>query len=138
MKQKLNCILLVDDDPATNFLHKRVIQKEDCAEKIATVENGEQALQYLQSLVAENLPAPELIFLDINMPIMNAWEFLEAYHLLPEAQKNKTVIVMLTTSLNPDDELHAAKFPDISAYHFKPLDKNILQEILEKNFAALM
>ena len=138
MKQKLNCILLVDDDPATNFLHKRVIQKEDCTEKIVTVENGEQALQYLQSLAAENLPAPELIFLDINMPIMNAWEFLEAYYLLPEAQKNKTVIVVLTTSINPDDELQAAKFPDISAYHFKPLDKNMLQEILEKNFAALM
>ena len=132
VKQKLNCILLVDDDAATNYLHKRVVKEEGCAEQIVTADNGAAALKYLQQLAAENQPPPELIFLDINMPVLNAWEFLEVYQKLPEEQKSKSVIVMLTTSLNPEDENRAGEYSEIASFKFKPLDKNMLTEVLEK------
>ena len=132
MKQKLKCILLVDDDAATNYLHKRVVKDEGVAEEIVTADNGEVALKFLQQLAAENQPPPELIFLDINMPVVNAWEFLEVYQHLPEAQKSKTVIVMLTTSLNPEDQTRAGEFAEIASFKFKPLDAEMLNEVLEK------
>ena len=132
MKPKLNCILLVDDDLAINYLHTRVVKEEECAEKIETATNGEAALRYLQSLAAVGQPPPELIFLDINMPRMNAWEFLEVYKQFPESQKSKSVIVMLTTSLNPDDQARAGEYAEIASFKFKPLDKDMLTEVLER------
>lgn len=138
MKRKLNCILLIEDDAATNYLHTRVLKMAGCTEQIATADNGQEALKLLHTLASENKPAPELILLDINMPVMNAWEFLEAYNRLPENEKGSTKIIMLTTSLNSDDEVRAGAMPGINGYYMKPLDSTMLDEILEKHFAVLM
>ena len=136
MRQKLNCILLVDDNDADNFIHEMVIKQLDCAEKIVTAENGEEALTFLTTaLTSGKYPKPDLIFLDINMPKMNGWEFLEEYEKLHIDQKAKIVLVMLTTSLNPDDKMLAAQKPLILNYIDKPLTQESLTEILEKNFS---
>ena len=79
MKKKLHCIMLIDDDPATNFYHRIILRDGGWAQKIVEVKNGEEALQYLQTPFGIDNPRPSLIFLDINMPRMNGWEFLEAY-----------------------------------------------------------
>jgi CheY-like chemotaxis protein len=138
MKRKLNCVLLVDDDPATNFLHTKAIKGADCTEEIATAENGEDAISYLEQRAAQNLPVPELILLDINMPIMNGWDFLLAYQELPQTQKELSKIVMLTTSMNPDDEKRAKTFPEIKEFNFKPLDKAMMHSLIEKHFPELL
>ena len=108
MKQKLNCILLIDDDKPTNFINEVVIKQLDCAEKIVVVQNGSEALDYLKSKDDGEHPQPDLIFLDINMPAMNGWEFLEKYTELDKKQHGKVVVIMLTTSLNQDDEKKAS------------------------------
>jgi CheY-like chemotaxis protein len=138
VKRKLNCILLIDDDPATNFLHARAIKGAGCAEDVITAENGEDALTYLQQRQQQKLAAPELILLDINMPVMNGWEFLTAYNKLKEAEKRNSRIVMLTTSMNPDDELRASAFTDVKDFHYKPLDKEMLLLMLQKHFPGLI
>lgn len=138
MKRKLKSILLIEDDPATNFLHARAIRSEDCAENIITAEHGEAALKLLIGLIARNEPAPELLLLDINMPVMNGWEFLTAYAQLPEDFREGTRIIMLTTSMNPDDEVRAGSTPGINGFKLKPLDKAMLHEILEKHFSQQM
>ena len=138
MKRKLKSILLIEDDPATNFLHARAIRSEDCAENIITAEHGEAALKLLIGLIARNEPAPELLLLDINMPVMNGWEFLTAYAQLPEDFRAGTRIIMLTTSMNPDDEARAGSTPGINGFKLKPLDKAMLHEILEKHFSQQM
>jgi CheY-like chemotaxis protein len=122
----LSCILLVDDDEATNFLHSLIIKRSGIEAHTQVTYNGEEALEYLCSKgkYVENGPAfpqPGIIFLDINMPNMNGWEFLEAYHRLPPEQKADIVIAMLTTSLNPDDELKANEQAELSGYLKKPL-----------------
>ncbi|WP_020533064.1 response regulator [Flexithrix dorotheae] len=131
MKKKLNCILLVDDDEPTNFLHEMVISDFDCTEKIVSVQDGNEALEYLKS---SHKDKPDLIFLDINMPGMNGWEFLEAYQHLEEKQKVSVVVMMLTTSLNPDDEIKAKKYDLIHGYKKKPLTEEILKEIIHTYF----
>lgn len=135
MKQKLNCILLIDDDEPTNFLNRMVIEEMDCSKRVEVMQSAKEALKYLTNTTPEgDYPRPDLVFLDINMPAMDGWEFLEKYNQLPEDQKAKIVVVMLTTSFNPEDEMKAHKIPGISGFWNKPLTPEILLSILHKHF----
>ncbi len=139
MKKRLSCILLIDDDEPTNFLNCHVLKEADCAEHIEVVQGAQDALDFLtNSGRFKNLnncfPAPELIFLDINMPAMDGWEFLDKYRFLSDGQRGKIVVVMLTTSLNPDDELKAKETPHVSGFANKPLTRQMLNDILIRHF----
>ena len=134
MKKKLNSIMLIDDDQATNFLHKLVIKKADCTEDVHIELNGEAALNYLNTQIDGKYPKPDLIFLDINMPRMNGWAFLEEYHKLIDGQQGVAVIVMLTTSLNPDDLELAKKFSEISEFKNKPMTQAMIMDIISRYF----
>lgn len=132
MENKVNCILLIDDDVAVNFIHERVISKSGCCDKVIIARNGQEGIDFLTTKVDGKYPQPDLIFLDINMPVMNGWEFLEAYSDLEKEQKGREIIVMLTTSLNPDDHDKAKQISHIDAFHPKPLNIDSLNSILEK------
>lgn len=131
---KLKSILLIDDDDATNFLHTMVIKKVNCTDNIIVKTNGEEAINYLKTETDGKYPQPSLILLDINMPIMNGWEFLQEYKKLEENQMAETVIVMLTTSLNPDDKERALSFTQINDFKSKPLTPDGLKDILKSFF----
>ncbi|HTM92293.1 MAG TPA: response regulator [Flavisolibacter sp.] len=140
MKNKLNCILLVDDDEPTNFLNQIVIEELNITEQIRVAQNGQEALAYLKQTGSgdEDFPLPDLILLDINMPAMNGWEFLERYSHLPAHQKANVVIVMLTTSLNPDDRAKAHEISEVTGFETKPLTVDKLQALLEKYFPEVL
>src|SRR5215831_9893611 len=104
MKKKLSCILLIDDDEPTNFLNKLTITENGYADYVQVVPGGQEALDYLTNsgpfnTTEDDFPRPELIFLDINMPSMDGWEFLEHYKKLKQSEIEKIIMVMLTTSL---------------------------------------
>ncbi len=134
----LNQILLIDDDKATNYLHKRVINRAGCALEVVEKLDGTEALEYLTTPIDGEFPRPELIFLDLNMPLMNGWEFLEAYKQLPEEQRGGQVIVMLTTSLNPDDRERADGIQQVSDYLSKPLTTELLKDLLAKYYPDVL
>ena len=135
MKTKINCVLLVDDDEATNFIHKHVIQAADFADQVKIAENGLQALDYLNSIHDSDYVKPDLIFLDINMPVMNGWEFLEQYKQLDEELKGQMMVVMLTTSLNPDDKANSKAIGGIDHFMSKPLTVEMLHDLQLRYFA---
>lgn len=137
MKKKLHCILLVDDDLATNYIHTKVIQKAEIVEKIVAVTDGFDALEYLKEDKSEEYICPDIIFLDINMPGMDGWEFLDEYKKLDEVKKAKVVLVMLSTSLNPDDASMSKAIPSISGFKNKPLTVPLLENIIETHFPDL-
>jgi len=116
--KKFKCVLLVDDDEPTNFLNKLTLKKYGCAEKIISVFDGQQALDYLDTCTDGDFP--DLILLDINMPLMNGWEFLDEYQQLQFNHK-APVVIMLTTSVNPDDEEKSKKYNTIAGFLHKPL-----------------
>ena len=130
MTKKLNCVMLIDDDADDNFFHQIVLRETNITDNIQVVTSGFEALKYLTS---ESV-IPDLIFLDINMPKMNGWEFLQEYNKLNIAQKAKIIIIMLTTSLNPADEAKANNINDVVAFKSKPLTADALEEILNKYF----
>ncbi len=134
MKRKLNCILLIDDDEPTNVFHQMVIEEAGCAETVVSVESGPEALNYLESKVDGEHPQPALIFLDINMPDMNGWEFLEEYNKLESKMKGDIVFIMLTTSLNPKDKETAESIPTINGFSNKPLTVESLTEMVKEHF----
>jgi CheY-like chemotaxis protein len=131
MKKKLECILLVDDDPDDNMYHQIIIEEMNIVNRIDIALNGLEALAYLKR---ENQTPPEIIFLDLNMPRMNGWEFLEQYKHLSREQKAKVVLVILTTSANPDHIKKAQEIEDVTGFETKPLSKQILREILVEHF----
>ncbi len=134
MAKKLNLVLLIDDDVPTNFLHKKLLENVGYAENIVVMESGAEALAYLTESVAGKYPQPDLILLDINMPSMTGWEFLEKHNKLDFAQRTERVIIMLTTSLNPDDKLKSSNIDEIKGFLNKPLDISYLNKIIETNF----
>ena len=137
--KKLNTILLVDDDIDDNFFHKRVINKANIAEEVVECHDGQEALDFLMNRgkyagEGKPYPQPDLLFLDINMPKMNGWEFLDAYDKLPPHIQGGPVVAMLTTSTNPKDIEKAMKYNIVKDYRNKPLTEEMLYDILSEYF----
>ncbi|MDO1451338.1 response regulator [Rhodocytophaga aerolata] len=128
--KKFSCILLVDDDKATNFANRLLLEDMDVTEKIMVALNGKEAIEIIGKACLTG-SCPELILLDVNMPVMNGFEFLEAYSKLDIAQKQSVVILMLTTSLNPKDVDRLKQAP-IQGFLNKPLTEQMVSELLQK------
>lgn len=129
--KKLKCILLIDDDETTNIINEMLITDMDITEELLQARNGKEGIDLLGKQVDEK-DIPELILLDINMPVMDGFAFLEAYQKMNLPAKSSSIIVMLTTSLNPSD-VERAKSAGVTDYINKPLTENSLQSILEKH-----
>lgn len=139
MKQKLKCVLLIDDDEPTNFISTMLLNEAACTEHIQVAESGAMALNYLTSsecfsCETNSFPCPDIIFLDINMPAMNGWEFLEKYKLLDQKHHGKLIIIMLTTSLNPEDKIRAEAMPEISGFENKPISVEMIDRVVKAYF----
>jgi response regulator of citrate/malate metabolism len=132
MAKKLKSILLVDDDDTTNFLHQLAIQKSEATEHIEVAETVDDAIAYLSEQNTETWP--DLIFLDLNLPGLSGWDFMEEYQTLSRRSNRSSVIVVLTASVNRDDEFLALKTIGINNFRVKPLTKDMLDEILETYF----
>jgi len=126
--------MLIDDNPDDNFFHERVIRKNHLAEKVIVKDSAEDALKYLSREKITGEPHPDLIFLDINMPRMNGWEFLQEYNRLEKDKQGKLIVVILTTSENPEDVRRAADKGIATEFRNKPLTKEMLNELIEKFF----
>lgn len=128
MNREINCIMLVDDNKIDNFFHERVIKKFNPQIKVLAKESALEALDYLN--LPGNTELPDLIFLDINMPGMDGWEFIEHYKALDRQLHNSIIVVMLTTSANPDDMNYARKHNVIAEFRTKPLTLEMLDQLV--------
>jgi CheY-like chemotaxis protein len=128
-----NSIMLVDDDSTTNFMNELLIQEMGITREVVIAKNGQEALDKVEAHCGGEGKCPELILLDINMPVLNGFDFLEAYEKRNFKGREATVIIMLTTSLNPQD-LEKVKPYKVAGFLNKPLKENDLQEVFIKCF----
>jgi len=124
-------VLLVDDSPDDNFFHQRAITKSGIDSVVTVASDGEEAISYLSDLDPSER-VPDLIFLDINMPRMTGWEFLDAYAEFPSEVRTSAVLVMLTTSPHPKDEERARENALVADFINKPLTPELLRELVAR------
>ena len=137
MNKQLKRILLVDDSEATNAMNVYLFNRLNAAEQIDVAVNGAEAIDYLTAQDANGeYPRPELIVLDLNMPVMNGLEFLQAYRELEEDIKGGIIIIMLTTSMLESDQKSARGFQSVVGYQSKPLTLDKAQEMWSKCLSA--
>ncbi len=133
----LDLILCVDDDPITLMLCKMVITRSAFANHIVTAQNGEEALHYFDDLRKNNLSTtiseyPKLLFLDLNMPVMGGWEFLD--HFSQEEYRISFAnckVIVLSSTIDPDDIMKAKTYPMVLDFLSKPISKEMLEELKE-------
>ncbi|GMV78444.1 MAG: response regulator [Chitinophagaceae bacterium] len=126
---KFKNILLVEDDAITKLVCERIIKIYDFSENIVFKENGKEAIDYIQELLTAQQPLPEIIFLDINMPVMNGWEFLKEYEKLLTQCSHTPQIFILSSTANPEDFVSANSFKTVNSVLAKPLTKEHLDNI---------
>ena len=131
----LNKLLLVDDDEVTITICRIVLSKAGFAKEIDIAKHGQQALDYLESLSKTNSHQPGLILLDLNMPVMDGWDFLDNYMKSYASIFRETKIVILSSSINPEDFKKADQYPAVINFINKPLTNQRVEEL--KNLEAL-
>lgn len=123
----LDLILCVDDDPITLMLCKKVIVKASFSNTIVTAKNGEEALEYFNSILKkEENKLPELIFLDLNMPVMDGWEFLDSFSTDKYSEVNSTNVIILSSTIDPEDLEKSKKYPMVIDFLSKPITTDML------------
>lgn len=123
-------IAVVDDDSVYQFTASRTLQATHLANQILQFPNGKEALAFLKNGHDEGRCLPDIIFLDINMPITDGWAFLEEFHQLKTKLGKEIRIYMVSSSIDPRDRNRARTYPEVTDYMEKPISMSKFSEVL--------
>jgi len=126
-QQKLN-IFLVDDDKIYQFTAKKTLESMGVGENISVYFDGQQAIQFIQNNLSEPENLPDVIFLDINMPVMDGWQFVDEFRKLNLPKKIR--LYMVSSSVDEADVQRSRQYAVIEDYIMKPVGRNRFQELL--------
>lgn len=122
----INSIMCIDDDPIALLVIGTCIKKAGITEQVIKMESAENALAYFR--ISEN-EIPSLIFLDLNMPVMDGWGFLKAFATEFPTYISKTNVIILSSSVDPDDKFKSEENPWVKRFVPKPISVELLMEI---------
>lgn len=126
--KKVEIACIIDDDPIYVLCTKRIMELADFCESFLIFHNGKEALDRLTAIIKNGEHLPALILLDLNMPVMDGWEFLDEFIKVPAPQK--ITIYIVTSSIDPADVERAKQYDNVNNYLVKPVTVNTLKEIL--------
>lgn len=125
-------VFLIDDDNIYQFTARKILESTGLAKQIQSFYNGREAIKYLQNkdnCKPENLP--DVIFLDINMPVMNGWEFLEEYHTFCGGFPKPIIVYVVSSSIDSYDIKKSKEYKVVTDYIVKPITRIKYQELIE-------
>lgn len=128
----LELIICIDDDPITLMLFKKTANKASFAKKIMYTSNGEEAIELINTLNNEEGIKPQLIFLDLNMPVMGGWEFLDLFTSSDYYNSNNTKAIILSSTIDPEDIIKSKSYPNVIEFLSKPITVEMLDDIKSK------
>ncbi len=131
-KKKYYAVMLIDDNEIDNLINQKMIEAANITENIYTHTGGKSALEFLRNMEKVSEVAnvlPDVIFLDIDMPLMDGFQFLDEFDKLSEDIKDKSRIVMLSSSINPQDINRSEKYTYVKKYISKPLTQESLEKL---------
>lgn len=133
-QKKFNAVMLIDDNEIDNLINQKMIEASAIAEHIFTHTGAKSAIEFLKNIdkmaaAGGGVFLPEIIFLDIDMPLMDGFQFLEEFEKLSDNIKNNCKVIMLTSSMNPQDLSKAKKNTYVKKYINKPLTQDTLETI---------
>jgi CheY-like chemotaxis protein len=130
MNKKL-LIAIVDDDLIFQFIAERLIKSINSEHQTIIFSDGKEAIDYIDSNRNEIDTLPDIIFLDINMPVMNGWQFLNKYIEIKSEIKKEITIYIVSSSKNPDDFIKAENINEVTDYIVKPINREKYTSILD-------
>jgi CheY-like chemotaxis protein len=128
--KKFDTIYVVDDDETYQFIVKRIVVENCAVNTIRGFLNGRDAIEELQMAVKDSKMIPELILLDLTMPVMDGWQFLEKYILLQPRIGKKITIYITSSSVNPKDVERARDIEQVSDYIVKPITREKFTDMI--------
>lgn len=128
--KKIETLYIIDDDDTYQFIIQKVVEETQLVDQIKLFSNGKVALTFLESAINENKILPDVILLDISMPVMDGWEFLENFILLNPKVGKKITIYLVSSSVNPRDVEKARNIAEVTDYVVKPITKEKLIELI--------
>ncbi|SHI76729.1 Response regulator receiver domain-containing protein [Mesonia phycicola] len=130
--KNIDLACIVEDDPMHLFITKKYIELSGFVEKILVCKNGKEAYDTLKAMFLNSETLPEIIFLDLNMPIWDGWQFLDEFTKIPIPENQSITIYILTSSNNEEDFKKAKKYSLNSNYLVKPIEQDQLKDILSE------
>ncbi|QZK91012.1 response regulator receiver domain-containing protein [Flavobacterium tiangeerense] len=128
--KKINTFCIVDDDDIYQFTTSLLLKKTDLVNKIIVFSNGLKAINFLKDEMGNIENIPDILFLDVNMPVMDGWEFLEEYLIIKPMIPKTIVIYMVTSSVDEKDVLRAKSISALSGYLVKPISSQNIEEVI--------
>ena len=132
--KKINTFCIVDDDDIYQFTTSLFLKKTDLVNKVIVFSNGLKAINFLKEEMENSENIPDILFLDVNMPVMDGWEFLEEYILIKPMMPKTIVIYMVTSSVDEKDVLRAKNISALSGYLVKPISSENIVEVISGLF----
>lgn len=130
--RKINTVAIIDDDDIYQYSAKKNINATELANNIVSLYDGQEAIEYFSEHLEKPEELPDIVFLDLNMPITDGWQFLEQYAAIRKKIKKDITIYITSSSMNPDDLIHARNISEVSDYIIKPITLGKFKELLEK------